>query len=446
MGEFRRWLAKTGEYRALIVAALMLVTFLAVSIIGCTSRSDKLLALEITSPKNKAELTDSSVVVTGIVSPPTASVTIDNGKVEVETDGSFSSTVSLNYGENIITIGATTNGKEMTTKAIAVNRILTLKVDSPQDKAEVAESRVVVSGVVSDPTAIVTVNGREAEVGSDGVFAATVELNYVKNTILVRAQVNGQLPVTRILDITRILILEIDSPSGLVETTDGSIAVSGKVYPPSAKVTINGAEIETTKDGSFITEVDLKYGENSLVVNAIDPVTRTISVVRLLTLEVDSPEDGEETSESQVNVAGTVSDHTVSIAVNGEAAIVDENGTFSVGMPLEYGDNVINVVAALDGEQIAAKEVTVTRVLALELTAPLAREASETPIKVSGKVSDPAARLTVNGQEVPVGGDGSFATLVELQEGENSIVVSASVEGDGTVTRTANVSFTPIVK
>jgi hypothetical protein len=444
MGELRRWLAKTGEYRALMVTVLAVVMLLAVDVIGCTTRSDKLLALEITSPKNKAELTDSSVVVTGIVSPPTASVTINNEKVKVEKDGSFSSTVSLSYGENVITVGATTNGKEMTTKAITVSRILTLKVDSPQDKAEVAESRVIVSGVVSDPTAIVTVNGQAARVGSDGAFNATVELNYVKNTILVRAQVNGQLPVTRTLDITRILILEIDSPPSLVETTDGSIAVSGKVYPPSAKVTLNGTEIETAKDGSFTTEVELQYGENSLVVNAIDPVTRTISVVRLLTMEIDSPKDGKETNESQVTVAGTVSDPAVSITVNGEAASVAENGTFSVDTPLKYGDNVINVVAALDGKQIAAKQVTVTRVLALELTAPLAREATESPLTVSGKVSDPAAHLTVNGQEVPVDGDGSFATLVELQKGENSIVVVASVEGDGTVTRTANVSFTPI--
>ena len=382
-------------------------------------------------------------MVTGIVSLPTASVTVNNEKVQVEKDGSFSTTVGLSYGENIISVGATTNGKEMTTKAITVSRILTLKIDSPQDKAEVAESRITVNGVVSDPAAIVTVNGQEAGVGGDGAFVANVALNYVKNNIVVRAQVNGQPAVTRSLDITRILILEIESPLVNVETTDGSIAVNGKVYPPSAKVTINGAEIETAPDGSFTADIELKYGDNSLVVNAIDPVTRTISVVRLLTLEIDSPEDGKETDENQVVVAGTVSDPAVSIKVNGEEASVAEDGTFSAAAPLSYGDNVISVVAALDDEEIAAKEVTVTRVLSLELTAPLAREATESPITVSGVVSDPAARVTVNGQELTLDKDGAFTTLIELQEGMNSIVVIASVEGDGTVTRTATCDLHP---
>ena len=426
-----------------MVSVLAAVTLLAVNIIGCTVRADKLLALEITSPKNKAELTASSVSVTGIVSPPTAAVTVNNEKVQVDKDGSFSIAVDINYGESIITVGATTNGKEMTTKTIAVSRILTLKIDSPQDKAEVAESRITVSGVVSDPAALVIVNSQEIGVASDGTFISTVELNYVKNTILVRAQVNGQPAVVKSLDITRILILELDSPQGPAETTDGSIMVSGTVYPPSAKVTINGEEIDTSKDGSFTADVKLKYGQNSVVVNAIDPVTRTINVVRLLTLEIDSPEDGAEVNESQVTIMGTVSDPAVDITVNGKEASVAEDGAFSAATELNYGDNIITVLAALDGEKIAAKEVTVTRILSLTLTAPLAREATESPITVSGVVSDPAARVTVNGQELTLDKDGAFTTLVELQEGMNSIVVIASVEGDGTVTKTASVNFTP---
>src|SRR5690606_15238523 len=67
-------------------------------------------------------------------------------------------------------------------------------------------------------------------------------------------------------------------------------------------------------------------------------------------------------------------------------------------------------------------------------------------VQVSGTVSDPAgvAALTVNGQPVPVDGDGRFTARIPLDEGENVITVTArSISGvETTVQRTVTADWT----
>ena len=62
--------------------------------------------------------------------------------------------------------------------------------------------------------------------------------------------------------------------------------------------------------------------------------------------------------------------------------------------------------------------------------------------KLSGVVSDPQAKLTANGNAVPLAADGSFYVYLELTEGENVIRVEASGDG-GKCSRIINVGYTP---
>ena len=78
---------------------------------------------------------------------------------------------------------------------------LILQITSPY-AAAVTESSTAVSGTVSDPSAIVTVNDIEVEVAEDGAFSTSVELDYGRNSIVVTAIVEAVEPVSKTLWIT----------------------------------------------------------------------------------------------------------------------------------------------------------------------------------------------------------------------------------------------------
>ena len=424
-----------------IIAAIAL---LGSGIVGCLSQHNELLALEITSPQNRDEVTEDLVAVSGIVSSPSAVITVGGREVEMSDDGTFSTSIDLEYGENNITVNATVNGQEPVTRNLTVIRILSLETTSPQDKAEVAQSPIIVRGIVSDPAALVTVNGRQINTGQDGTFYASVELNYVKNNITVKATVDGQEPVTKTLTVTRILVLELNSPTYKAEVTEGSITVSGTVYPPSAVVTVNGIEVKTTKDGNFSTSVELGYGENNIVVNATDPVTRTVIITRKLTLEITSPQNNAEVTESSIIVSGVVSDAAVVVTVNENQIEISEDGTFSAPVELHYGENTITVNATAEDWEPVTRTVTITRILTLQVVSPQDNaEVTESPIIIKGIVSDPSAVVTVDGLEIELADNGTFSTSLDLDHGENIIVVSATVNGQEPVTKTLAVRYTP---
>lgn len=64
---------------------------------------------------------------------------------------------------------------------------LSLTVTSPADGAELATSPVVLKGAVSDPEAVVTVNGELVEVDNKGKFSTIVALEEGPNAIEVVA-------------------------------------------------------------------------------------------------------------------------------------------------------------------------------------------------------------------------------------------------------------------
>jgi hypothetical protein len=171
-------------------------------------------------------------------------------------------------------------------------------------------------------------------------------------------------------------------------------------------------------------------------------VTETVTIVRLLTLELTSPQNNEEVSESQITVSGIVSDPLVSVTVNDNEVEVAQDGTFSTTVELDYGENTIVVSATAEGEEPVTRTVTITRVLALEITSPEDNtEVTESPILIKGTVSDPLATVTVNDREVEVAEKGGFSTTVSLDQGDNTISVSATVDGQEPVTKTVTVRY-----
>jgi len=111
-----------------LLGILLVISLLAVPLVGCA----KGLTLTVSEPKDGATLTESPVAVSGTISDPEATITVNNVEVEVvevvttlETlkahttgDGSFFADIELE-GENTITVVATL-GEETVTKTVTV--------------------------------------------------------------------------------------------------------------------------------------------------------------------------------------------------------------------------------------------------------------------------------------------------------------------------------------
>ena len=112
-----------------LLGILLVISLLAVPLVGCA----KGLTLTVSEPKDGATLTESPVAVSGTVSDPEATITVNDVEVEVvevattlETlkahttgDGSFFADIELAEGENTITVAATL-GEETVTKTVTV--------------------------------------------------------------------------------------------------------------------------------------------------------------------------------------------------------------------------------------------------------------------------------------------------------------------------------------
>jgi len=151
----------------------------------------------ITSPADLSYLSTTTVSVSGTVSDPAASVTV-NGQPAAVAGGSFTASgVPLLEGGNILTAIATDPRGHANTSTINVVRDLTppkIAIAYPEDGAAVYSSTVTISGLVNDIVAgtvnasqvTVTVNGQAAAVANRS-FAAAVPLAPGTNLLTVRA-------------------------------------------------------------------------------------------------------------------------------------------------------------------------------------------------------------------------------------------------------------------
>lgn len=161
---------------------------------------------------------------------------------------------------------------------------LTIEVTTPSSRGQVTDGEVMVSGVVSDAGATLTIDEERIAISRDGAFSHTVPLAYGSNRISLRAEKEGFTSATRTINMTRALTLTILSPESTIETTEDRVTVSGSVSDPTARVRITGSEASVAADGSFSLEVLLHYVETIINVTAqvaeTEPVTETLTITR----------------------------------------------------------------------------------------------------------------------------------------------------------------------
>lgn len=160
------------------------------------------------------------------------------------------------------------------------------------------------------------------------------------------------------------LTMQITSPSTRATVTEPAVTVTGVVSEPGASVTVMDNNVQVASDGAFSYEVPLTYGSNRIAVRASmddQSSTRTLTITRNLVLDVYEPADKGTAAEDLVNVSGMVSDIAARVLVNGTEVAVNEDGTFSVPVPLYYQTTTLNVSTVLDGVDPITRLITVSK-------------------------------------------------------------------------------------
>ena len=191
-------------------------------------------------------------------------------------------------------------------------------------------------------------------------------------------------------------------------------------------------------------------------------------------ITISSPSNGAHIASNQPNIVFTVTDETngsgvkidsLSVKIDGSAitsgitktAITNGYSVTVTPSTLSDGSHTVTINCAdNDGNRATEKSTTFTVDTVppvLNVTSPDAGLiTNKSTVVVAGTTNDATSSpvtLTVNGNKVSVGSNGSFSTTVTLSEGENTITIEAVDQAGkvSTVTRTVTYdSSTPVIE
>ncbi len=169
-----------------------------------------------------------------------------------------------------------------------------------------------------------------------------------------------------------------DADSGVASI---AVTLDGTAISSITKTAVTGGYKCTCKPASA-----LKDGTHTISVTAIDndgntsaAKTSTFTVDTVPpTLSITAPAEGLATNKTTVTVTGKTDDATskpVTVTVNGAAATVGTDGSFSKDVSLSNGANKITIIAT----DKAGKTTTVVRNVTLDTAAPVIKSISITP-------------------------------------------------------------------
>jgi PGF-pre-PGF domain-containing protein len=463
--------------------------------------------LIITQPVNGETFGVNVITVSGTATDPSGilSVSVNGNPLALAPDGSFSTSLTLVEGTNLITVVArdnSTSWNAITVTLTVMYSLLTvpdtmpptLIVAQPLENATVAASSITVSGTATDASGIssVTVNGNGVEVAPDGAFSASLALAEGANTITVVATDKSMnaATITRTVTYTPSSVPDVTPPILIVSSpvdhgsldhevvAINSVAMIGSASDENGifALIVNGAPVSVAPDGTFGTYVALAEGANTITIVATDnsPSRNTEIVVRTVTytpplvpdtlppeLILTQPANNSLFLNEKIIVNGSARDASgiYTVYVNGYAVPIAPDGEFSSTVILTEGENTLTIAAADNSPNM--NTATVTRTVTytpppspdttppnLIVTHPLDGQTfASNEITVTGFVIDDSGMytVTVNGGPVTVGLDDYFSCRLPLNLGRNTITVTAidASELRNTATVTTNVTYTP---
>ncbi|SEN24117.1 S8 family peptidase [Lihuaxuella thermophila] len=155
-------------------------------------------------------------------------------------------------------------------------------------------------------------------------------------------------------------------------TNQSAITVEGKAAPTTRVHIMNHGEevtaVPARNDGTFSAEVTLRNGENVLTAissssNGTTDPSEPVKVVLDQTkpeLTISGPADGLKTNREAVTVTGKATDtHLATVKVNDQPATLADDGSYSLRLLLNEGENKITVTASDRAGNATSKQITV---------------------------------------------------------------------------------------
>lgn len=244
--------------------------------------------ITLTTPEDNLLTADSIFSVTGSVNIAVSSLKINYDSVYIAPDFSFSKTLTLTEGNNIIRITARNNSGD------SVTVIRNVKLDSTPPVITFTESYdslvtkiqlLEITGNISDSTTIsMKINSDSVYVNSTGEFSHNLILTEGKNNIIISVvDEAGNILADTLLVTLDTIKPELSITSVVIneETADSLLVTVNGTYSDSTKVelTINGKDPRELTDFTFIGLVTLLPGENSITVIAKDEAENADTIV-----------------------------------------------------------------------------------------------------------------------------------------------------------------------
>jgi hypothetical protein len=311
---------------------------------------------------------------------------------------------------------------------------LTLTITAPAPNAVVKEPRVSIAGKTV-PAALVTIGGSQVSAGSDGVFAATIDLSPGPNAITVVAQLAGSSQ-------RAVVNVACHPPLSLkVGNLSDNMTVSGADLPVDVEVSEGARYTIKINNRESSSPVRLTPGANTILVTATDQwnnqASRSFVVLyqpkKALFLNLSSPPDRARLPGPSVVVTGTTLPGA-RVSVNGAAAPVDAGGAFKLSLTLsgEGSEFPIAVVAESDGQEVT-REISVLyeKKLSLQLTKPQSGQTVDKPLIMVGGIVTPGSQVFVDNAPVVLDAAGGFSYQLNIPDepGEYSFEVRAQLGG-----------------
>ena len=180
------------------------------------------LTLALTSPSPNASIDNNNVTVTGSFDGSTNPTITVNGVAATLSGTTFSATVPLIFGSNLITISGSTPEGATATKTVTVNSTFpSISITSPVNGANLNDNTSLVTGIVQAPAnanfgvvvngviAIVDANNRfyannvSLQAGSNAITATVTTLKGQTNTGSIAVTATGYSPISILADPTQ---------------------------------------------------------------------------------------------------------------------------------------------------------------------------------------------------------------------------------------------------
>jgi parallel beta-helix repeat protein len=326
-------------------------------------------SLVVSEPGDGFATNASSVTVKGSTDA-TAALTV-NGKPVPLTGERFTTTVSLEEGENFIDVASADLAGNVRLVSVRVVRDSTppqLTVTFPTEGLVVKDPLVTVRGSTEEG-ALVKVNGGGVSFNGRS-FTAEVRLTTEgENTIIIDAYDGLKNHVQMVFKVyldTMAPDLKINSPAQNFLTNQAQVDIRGRTEA-LANVTVDGEPVTVDGNGLFTVRLPLPTdGTYTFDIISTDIAgnfnEEFLTVVKdtAARYNISSPVDGLKTKLKTLSVTGDVEIGST-VSVNGNSVSVRPDGTFIAEVILNDGANTIIVQVRDKAGNQATKELTVTK-------------------------------------------------------------------------------------